>query len=145
MEAMTPPMAPSGKGQHDRDGHGPPLIKGGQTEEDDDHGKGVQKAGLGGGHAFLIGHAGPVKTDALGQLGRNLLHGGHGFSGTPAFRGFALDVHGREGVEPFQTRRSIGPVSGGKSTEGGHGSRGVAYIQPVDVCGAACGTGHRPG
>ena len=121
--------------QHEQvgNGNGPAFIQGCHAQKNDQNGKRIQQRSLCGGHAFLIGKTGPVKSDSLRQFSSEFLHCLHGFARTSAWCGFSLYVHGRKRVEPLQSGRTGGPFSCGKRGKGNHFAGNISHIKFVQI------------
>src|SRR5690606_12599874 len=68
----------------DGDRNRPALVQGGETEEHDDDGQGIQQRRLIAGLDLLIGQAGIGQTDARRQFLHDFINGHHGVAGTVA-------------------------------------------------------------
>ncbi len=126
-------MTPRGQHQQNGNGNGPALVKGCQAEKNHHHRKSIEQGRLRTRHPFLVGDAGPVKTDALRQFRHDLFHGPHGVAAALPRRRFPPDVQRREGVVPFEPGRGGSPASGGGRCVGDHLPRRIPNVNFVQV------------
>ena len=115
------PENPRRYGEQDGERHGPAFIEGSQAEEGEDQGHEQDFRRRTGRRAFFAALAGPFdghprRHDALGRFfGRC-----HGFTGTVAAGGAALDGDAADAVETGDRRRAGGHGAGQQRIEGNH-------------------------